>query len=163
MLKIYTYDAEGSAFLPLSEGDFTKPAVTTHNGTDGEVIVQKLYLRNDDANSYYKSVSLTHGPAAQVSPANTNKFSFLLLSGDREPTADEWASVTSGNALTSVLDPLVPETGNPQNFHFPEIGTSSAADLNYYPFWRRVSVPRGTPIRNHTTIKLVLTNEEFTL
>ncbi len=132
MLKLYKFDKELGTFTEYSYGDdITNLIRSVFNGQDGGTVVQQLYVRNDDPAYWYSQIVLSFGPAEKVGTNNPRKFSYKLLSGEAEPTAAEWASVTSGVAL---------------DYRNATLRTRIAdiTDQAYYPLWLRIDVPPKT-------------------
>lgn len=142
-LKIYADAAPDTAFS--TDGDFTNPLAMAFDGLVGGTFYKKFYVRNDDANAYYESITLE---PQYVSGDNiidgTDGYLWKLFAGDTLPLEEQWEGVGAGNKID-----------------IPNIGTSSAGDIGTYePFWIRVTIPRSAPVKSHTGIQLVITAEE---
>jgi len=148
MIGIYEYDVNNNTYIRHSEnGVLTNPVQTTHDGTDGEVVEKKLFLMNDDAGLYYSNLTLQPLPLTRTGVGNINYpeayVSFKIIVQDLQPTANQWKSVQSGQAVI-----------------FPAIGSVGSPDTSYKPFWIQTSIPAGTGIQNISDISLHLEGEE---
>lgn len=147
-LFIYEFDEDNSEFLPISKNGLqTRPIQTTHNGTDGEVVEKKLYLRNDDSNFYYTGVEITPIPSRKVKVGDINFpeafVNFKLINKDEQPTESEWLAVRSGNELP-----------------IEDIGDTNGGDISYKPFWIQIGISPGTRVQTINDISLNVTAEE---
>lgn len=163
MINIYKLDESTGLFAAVSVGDFSNPVgVSVIPG--GSAVVKKLFLRNDNVLKYYTDIVLR--PATLVSAAiSSTAVSVKLLSGDAEPSADRWTSVAANGPADGVsTDPAVcsilqsPLAGGSIDTRLPELGTSTEADVRYYPFWIRIEVLKGVPFGNlDVTLKISYT------
>jgi len=141
-LSIYLYDENNSTFSPVSkQGLQTRPVVTTHDGTNGQTVETKLFVRNDDLNYYYTNITFQGTPARKVRVGDINYpeafVGFKLLAQDSQPTESEWAAVESGNVLS-----------------FPDVGSTSEGDTSYKPLWLQITIPPGTRVQTITDIAI---------
>jgi hypothetical protein len=156
-LAIFEYNNKTNEFDPISSGTQLNPVTTTHNGVDGQSIVRKLFLQNADDAKWYDVITLTPNPQSLTNPANQRGWSVKLLSGDRTPTGTEWSARTTGTALASTLSMA---TVSPRRHYFPEIGKAGTEDLNFYPFWLQITVPKGTRNLVEATMSLDILAQE---
>ena len=116
-------------------GILSNPFQTTHDGTDGEIVEKKLFLKNDDAGLYYTNLTLQFLPLTKTGVGDINYPEAFVVSKivvqDDQPTQNQWQAVASGNRV-----------------NFPDIGAAGSSDLNYKPFWVLRSIPAGTAIQN---------------
>jgi len=141
-LDIYEYDQENSVYNKISaNGLQTNPVQTTHNGTDGEIVEKKLFLRNDNENFYYTDITLTAVPPRKVRVGDINYpeafIGFKIVEKDDQPTENEWLAIESGNEANFVV-----------------IGDSSTGDVSYKPFWIQVSIPVGTRVQTISDVSI---------
>jgi len=147
-LDLYVYDEDNSIYNKVSSNGLqSNPIQTTHNGTDGETVEKKLFLRNDDPSFYYNSIKLKAVPERKVRIGDVNFpeafIGFKLVEKDDQPNENEWLAIESGNELD-----------------FLAIGTSSVSDTSYKPLWIQVSVPVGTRVQTMSDISIFLDAEE---
>lgn len=147
-LGVYEFDEDNSTFEALSiDGLQTRPVQYTHDGTNGEIVETKLYLRNDDANFYYTNISLQTVPGRKVRVGDLNFpeafIGFKIIVQDGQPTESEWLSVESGNEAD-----------------FADIGSASAGDISYVPFWTQVNIPVGTRVQTVNDVAIHLESEQ---
>jgi hypothetical protein len=133
-LNIYEYDSANNQYLLISQdGLQSRPIQTTHDGTNGEVVEEKYYLRNDNENFYFNNIFLQATPASKVRVADINYpeayIGFKIIFKETQPTKSEWAAVQSGDIA-----------------FLANIGNTDQADTSYKPFWIQVAVPPGTRI-----------------
>ena len=156
MLGLYKLDPQTGNFVRYTTTDdpdpLANPISTPHNGIDGQTVVTRLFLRNDDETKYYTGLSIFPIPEDDAGPDNVTGWTFKLLSGDTAPSNTDWSARISGAVINSVPDYTDP--GGPVRYFIPEIGSSTASDLSYLPIWYQVSVPAGTGIQISTAIKL---------
>lgn len=131
-LAIYEYDSLNNAYQKISkDGLQTRPVQTSHDGTNGEVIEKKLFIRADDVNFYYTTVVLTPYPARKVRVGDVQYpeafVGFKIISGDAQPSANQWLAVSSGSSVD-----------------LADIGDTNAGDISYKPFWIQIEIPPGT-------------------
>lgn len=146
-LKIYEAVDPSSAFSV--EGSFDNPLTHSFNGTTGEVIEKRYYIRNDDEDRWYSNISIE--PITDVaSPivdgsGTTEGYSWKLLTGDSKPLEEQWELKPAGEAITFSAD----------------IGSDSAGDTTtYLPFWLRIQVPPNAPIASYQGVTLKITSTE---
>ena len=95
------------------------------NVTTGDVREVLLYVRNDNALTYYTSVSVSTNQTLGL--FGTSGMSVKMISSTRRPTEAEWSEVLPGNAVV-----------------LPDIGAAGAGDTStYVPVWFRMYVPAG--------------------
>lgn len=133
-LDLYEYDSDNNQYLMISkDGLQSRPVQTTHDGTNGEIVERKLFLRNDDENLYYTGISLKPTPDSMVRKGDINfpeaNTEYKIIFKENQPSKSEWAAVQSGD-----------------HAYLDNIGTTDIADNAYKPFWVRVGVPPGTRI-----------------
>ena len=146
-LNIYEYDRDNNQYLMVSQdGLQSRPIQTTHDGTNGEVVEKKLYLRNSEANFYFNSINIQPVPASKVRVGDINYpeayIGFKIIFKETQPTKSEWAAVQSGSAA-----------------FMANIGTTDQGDTAYKPFWIQVSLPPGTRIGALRDVSLELNAE----
>lgn len=136
-LKIYRAPDPSSAFS--LDGTFTNPLVNAFDGVAGSVLIRRYYVRNDDNTRSFADITVQ---PIFLSGDNiidgTDGFNWKLIAGDEQPLEEQWELVTPGNSIV-----------------IPDIGTGVLADVTTYePFWLRMTVPRGAPVKSHSGIKL---------
>lgn len=146
-LFIYEFDEDNSEFIQISKNGLqTRPVQTTHNGTDGQVVEKKLFLRNDDILFYYTTVSLAPIPARKVRVGDINFpeafLNYKIIVQDEQPTDSEWLAQESGNTGT-----------------FIDIGETGAGDTSYKPFWVQVGISPGTRVQTISDVSIHLDAE----
>lgn len=147
-LNLYEFDQDNNQYTLVSENGLqTSPIQTSHDGTNGEVVEKKVYVRSDDANFYYTNMKLKGVPARKVRVGDPNypeAFIGLKLSpGDTQPTKNEWLAIESGNEVD-----------------FADIGDSNAGDNSYKPFWCQVSIPAGTRVQTVVDVSINVESDE---
>ena len=147
-LLIYEYDEDNSQFLEISKnGVQSRPVQTNHNGTDGQVVEKKLFLRNDDSDFYYADIALQPTPARKVRVGDINFpeafIRFKIIIKEEQPTQSEWLAVESGNQV-----------------FFDDIGTTDEADTSYKTFWIQIGISPGTRVGNINDVSIHLDAEE---
>ena len=147
-LDIYTYDQENSVYQKVSKNGLqTNPIQTVHNGTDGEVVEKKLFVRNDDGNFYYTNIILRGIPSRKVRVGDINYpeafIGFKIIEKDDQPSENEWLAIESGNSAS-----------------FLSIGNTSEGDTSYKPFWLQISVPIGTRVQTIADVSINLNAEQ---
>jgi len=133
-----------STKVAISNGSLQNPLRTHHDGKDGSVATELVYVRNDDLTLWFQQVVLSAVDKAgyddTVGEYGTG-FSVKLSYGTVEPLPHEWSQIASGAQV------VLPD----------DIGSASAADTTtYFPFWVRINVPGNTPVQNKTDICLRL-------
>jgi hypothetical protein len=146
-LNIYTYDRDNNQYLMISQdGLQSRPIQTTHDGTNGEVVEQKLYLRNDNENFYFNNITLQATPASKVRVSDINYpeafIGYKIIFKESQPSKSEWAAVQSGDEA-----------------FVTNIGTTDVPDTSYKPFWIQVNIPPGTRIGALRDVSLQLNAE----
>lgn len=107
-----------SAFAPLTL------LRTDHDGNLGGPFETLVYVRNDDAATYYTNLTVT-----LTDTALSSGWTAKLASGSRQPTEREWDAVQVNQSLA-----------------LADVGTTGAADTStYFPVWVRVYCPGGEP------------------
>lgn len=147
MLDIYSYDEFTEQYVAHSYvggEDTSYPVRSLANPQEANVLIKKLYLRNDDPTKYYTSVSLQYGPEAVI--ANELGFKYKILKQENTPTEADWLTVSSGNEV-----------------EFDDIGTESLASLTFVPFWVRLEIPRSTPQGIYSEARLIITYTESSI
>lgn len=147
-LLIYEFDEDNSEFLDISKNGLqTRPIQTAHNGTDGQVIEKKLFLRNEDVNSYYTNTKLVSIPSRKVRVGDINFpeafINYKIIIKDEQPTESEWLAVESGNEV-----------------NFQGIGDTNASDTSFKPFWIQVGISPGTRVQTINDVSIHLDAEE---
>jgi len=147
-LFIYEFDVDNSVFLEISRNGLqTRPIQTTHNGTDGQVVESKLYLRNEDVNSYYTSIKMMPAPSRKVRVGDINFpeafIKFKIIIQDEQPTESEWLAIESGNEIA-----------------IADIGDTNDADNSYKPFWVQIGISPGTRVQTISDVTIHLDAEE---
>lgn len=133
-LQLYEYDEDNNQYIQKSEdGLQTQPIQTTHDGTNGEVVEKKLFIRNTDPSLYFTNIKLQAKPDSKVRVGDINHpeafIGYKIIYKETQPSKSEWASVQSGNEEV-----------------ISNIGTTDASDNSYKPFWIQVSIPAGTKV-----------------
>jgi hypothetical protein len=143
-LDIYEYDEGNNQYLLISEGGLqSRPIQTTHDGTNGEVVESKLFLRNEDENFYYNNIRIMPTPDSKVRVGDINfpeaNIGYKVIVKESQPTQSEWAATQSGDEAIIDL-----------------IGTTDQGDTSYKPFWVQVEIQPGTRIGAIRDVSLVL-------
>jgi len=140
-LKIFKLNGSDMTFEEISQGDFVLP-VSLRTSPGGTAATTKLYLKNsiEDDDKYYTDIVLKP-IATNGSDVVDGTISIKLISGDAQPSETRWDAAPI-NSAASIESPVVGQIDT----KFPEIGSAAGSDLNYYPFWLRVSATKGTPI-----------------
>lgn len=135
------YNSDKNKLTSISSGN---PLKTYHDGKNGSVAIQQIYVRNDDPELWYDNINITPrdttGYDDTVGEYGTG-FSVKLAYGAVMPLPHEWALVNSGATVYLPSD----------------VGSAQQADTTtYYPVWVRISVPGNTNTQNKTDISLRL-------
>jgi hypothetical protein len=128
MLSVYQLDSATGNFRAISEGNFEGP-ISMEVSPTGRSSVQKVWLRNDDLTKYYSAISISAKAAGGTTL--TERLSVKMIAGTDRPKGSDWDQARSNT---------IPEDD------FPELGDSSQADLQYYPFWIRVAAVSSLPL-----------------
>lgn len=131
-MALVFYDEDKVAYGSLATvGPFESgrqgPHRTFIDGRLGGAHEQVIYIRNDDANNYYTSITLgyEHDNYADLGEFGATGWGVKFLYGERRPTEAEWDAVSSGEDIS-----------------VPNIGDTSAGDTTtYHPVWIRVYCP----------------------
>lgn len=147
-LDIYVFDEDNSQFNKVSkDGLQTNPVHTTHDGTNGQIVEKKLYLRNDDTNFWYNNVALVGVPSRKLRVGDINFpeafIGFKLIVKDEQPTESEWLAEESGNTIS-----------------FSDVGEIGTGDTSYKPFWVQINIPVGTRVQTITDVSVHLDAEQ---
>lgn len=147
-LFVYEFDEDNSEFLEISKNGLqTRPIQTTHNGTDGQVVEKKLYLRNEDTDSYYTDITVSSIPQRKVRVNDINFpeafINYKVIIKDEQPTESEWLAEESGNLVA-----------------FTDIGDTNGSDTSYKPFWIQVGISPGTRVQTINDVSLHMDAEE---
>ena len=128
-----------------NDGLFGNPFVTTFDGITGGTINKKIYVRNDNTTYYYTGITVQPVYLSGTNIINSSDgFSWKLVAGDEEPLEEQWDLVSAGNSI-----------------NIPSIGESGTGDnTTYEPFWVRIVVPKGAPVKSYSGIKLRLSFTE---
>lgn len=124
--------------------DDVLPIITTHDGTLGEVVETRLFVRNDDVAEYYTNISVV--PVSTTSPSDiigvATGHGVKLRVGATQPTEAEWEMIDYGEGIL-----------------IEDIGEEGAGDISTYsPFWYRVECPAGATADNKDNIILRVTS-----
>lgn len=119
-----------------------EPLRTVHNGKPGGASEKLVFIRNDDPANYYTDLVVTYENDVQddYGVLGSTGWSVKFLYGRRQPTEEEWDSVTAGQSIV-----------------LPNIGSTSAADTyTFHPIWIRVYCPGNAPaqIREGQSIRV---------
>jgi hypothetical protein len=119
-----------------------EPLRTVHNGKSGGASAKLVFIRNDDPANYYTDLVVTYENNVQddYGVLGSTGWSVKFLYGRRQPTEEEWDSVTVGQSIV-----------------LPNIGSTSAADTyTFHPIWIRVYCPGNAPaqIREGQSIRV---------
>jgi len=143
-LLIYQAPDPSSAFS--DDGGFTNPLVNAFDGVTGNTLNRRYYVRNDSLSRSYSGVTVqpVHLSGDNIIDG-TNGFSWKLIVGDEQPLEEQWSLVLPGNSIL-----------------IPDIGTPTVADITTFePFWLRIIVPRGAPVKSHSGITLRIAGTEI--
>jgi hypothetical protein len=147
-LNIYEYDASNATYKVISQdGLQTSPVQTSHDGTNGEVVEKKLFLRNSNTDFFYTDVTLTPSPARKTRVGDIQYpeafIGFKVIIQENQPTKGEWLATESGNTADMA-----------------NIGTTSQGDNGYKPFWIQIEVPPGTRAQTISDISINVQADE---
>jgi hypothetical protein len=135
-LLLYKYDPLTNSYTAISQSTFTNPIRSNHDGLKGEIVEQKLFIRNNDGTLYYTDVVIT--PTALSTNINSGtSWLVKLYNGNDKPS--DWSVISSGASIT--LD---------------DIGSVSSGDTNYKPFWLYIKAPQGTKATTIDDISLTI-------
>lgn len=136
-LKIYSSPTPSAAFS--IDGSFDNPLLLAFDGVTGGIINKRYYVRNDDNTLWYSSIVIQPIYTSGDNIAEgANGFAWKLIAGDDQPLEEQWSLLAPGNSIS-----------------IPNIGSPSGGDISTYePFWLRIIVPRGAPIKSHQGIVL---------
>lgn len=142
-LLIYSDANPSTAFS--SESTFTNPLLAAFNGVTGNTKSVRYYVRNDESDKSYSSISLQPVLLEGTNIINgTDGFGWKLYAGDTQPLEEQWSLVSYANSIV-----------------IPDIGSAILADVNTYePFWLRISVPAGASIQSYSDVKLRISYTE---
>lgn len=135
-LLLYKYDPLTNSYGAISQSTFSNPIRSNHNGLKGEAIEQKLFIRNDDAALFYSDVVITP-VALSTNILSGTSWLVKLYNGSEKPS--DWTVISSGVGIE--LD---------------DIGSVSAGDTNYKPFWLYIKAPQGTKATTIDDISLTI-------
>lgn len=127
------------------------PLRSFHDGYSGQSYEEKFYLKNNDNTKYYVEISAEPKFKAgnvQLKEFNDNGWSVKIITGERQPTEEEW----------SLVEP------NAQVW-LENIGNVSEADTTTaYPVWIRVFCPGNTPamIKENICLEFVFNEKVVT-
>jgi len=146
-LKIYNDVSPDTVFS--TEGSFDNPLTHSFNGTTGEVIERRYYIRNDDASRWYSNISVqpvvSSGDDIVDGVGSTEGYSWKVLAGDSQPLEEQWELKDAGEAVSLGSD----------------IGSGSVGDTTtYLPFWLRIQIPPNAPIASYQGIVLKIETTE---
>ena len=145
-LGIYT-DTVPSAQLS-EDGTLTNPLAVKIDGRAGGSLEQRLFVRNDDSNFFYTTITLLPIDTEGTSIIDgTDGFVWKLSAGDTQPTQSQWDAI--GNATTISL---------------ADIGMAGAGDTStYLSLWLQVQVPRNASVKTYTDVQLQIAADQLTV
>ena len=139
---ISLYDKPGGTKLTIPSDDGYNPFTVTFNGSTGGAIVKRVYVRNDEVNKYYTSLTLT--PYSAGAYIDNSQWNWKLIISDTRPTHSDWINTSAGTVLS-----------------LSDLGSSTQGDTyTYISVWVRVEVPSRQPAQNIKNIYLRLEGEE---
>lgn len=146
-LKIYEEASPSTAFS--TEGSFDNPMSHAFNGTTGEVVEKRYYIRNDDPTRWYSNITVqpvvSSGDNIVNGSGSTEGFLWKVLAGDSKPLEEQWELKAPGEAVSLGAN----------------IGSGSAGDTTtYLPFWLRIQVPPNAPIASYQGVVLKIQSTE---
>lgn len=147
-LSIYEYDTDNARYITISkDGLQTSPVQTSHDGTNGEVVEKKLFLRNSNTDFFYTDISLTPVPARKTRVGDIQYpeafVGFKIIVQETQPTANQWLAAESGETVD-----------------FEDIGNSSQGDNAFKPFWVQIEIPPGTRAQTIVDISINVEADE---
>ena len=147
-LFVFEYDEDNNTYKKISEdGVQTNPIQTTHDGTNGQIVEKKLFIKNDDSNTYLTALAVQAMPESKVKIGGIDfpeaYIGYKLFFKETQPSKSEWASVLSGNEM-----------------FIDNVGDTDEADLSYKPFWIQVTIPQGVRVGALRDVYLQITAEE---
>lgn len=132
-----------------TDGSFINPLSHSFNGTTGEVIQKRYYVRNDNAGFYYEDITVQPvdgGDNIVDGSGATDGFMWQLITGDQQPLEAQWAETLA-----------VPGTA----ISLPNIGSSIDGDTRtFVPFWLRITVPVGANVKSYQDVTLKISATE---
>ena len=141
-MSLRIYDSNNSESAYSVSGNNTNPYYIAANGTYGEIVEERKYLRNNEVGKVYSGVQLQYldvgGGLDMVD--GTNGISMKLNEGDTQPTESQWDYISPGNTIS-----------------FPIVSGISS----YLPFWSRVEVPSSAPVQLIDDVILKITGTEI--
>jgi len=136
MLHVYSDPVHGSPFS--DDGSLSYPFSISTEAQEANVIIRKLFLRNDNSAHSYSGVSIQPVDGGD-NIVDGNGYGWKLQSGDPEPSDGSWALISNGNSI-----PM-----------------SNISDTTtYLPFWVRVEVPEGESVKSFHKVTLEVTFTE---
>jgi len=138
MLGIFAYNDLTDQYVEYNTVDSDNPIPVLADPLDETTVYVQLFLRNDDVTKYYTTTTAAMGPSTSTVD-NPMGMTFKLVEQNAQPAAEDWEYLSSGNTIS-----------------FGSIGSSLAADLDYFPFWLQVVIPRATPVNVYNAIQLEL-------
>ena len=127
------------------DNTFTNPFALAFDGTVGQIIEKRLYVRNSNNVKSYESITLEPVHLSDINILNEPGFSWKMIAGDEQPIQDQWNLVSTGNQIL-----------------IPDIGDNISSDTNTYePFWVRIEVPKGASVKTHQGVKLKISATEI--
>ncbi len=145
-LKVYESVDPGTAFSV--EGSFSNTLSHSFNGTTGEVIEQRYYIRNDNAAYWYSSVVVapvaSAGSLIVNGSGDTEGYTWKVLAGDEKPLEEQWGLKAAGSSIS-----------------LANIGSAGNGDTTtYLPFWLRIQVPANAPVVSYQGVTLQIESTE---
>jgi len=124
MLGLYEKSTASGDYIPFSfNDDISNVIKESFNSSTGAIKERQFFIRNDDANVSYSSITLTPLPNELVNVSADINIKLKL--GDMRPSQDEWSNVVAGASLS-----------------IPDI-----SDTLYHSFWVRIEVRQNAAIR----------------
>lgn len=139
-LAIYTFPIETA--VVDSDNLFS----VTFDGRIGGSIDRKLYVRNDNSERWYSSITITSVDTGMpIASGGIEGWGWRLLEKDVAPTTEEWLVEDPGNTVSL--------TSN--------IGSATEGDTRtYLPFWVRITVPPRIQVQTLTDVVLRISATE---
>jgi hypothetical protein len=144
-LAIYTLPDPDYRLFQVSDTVFSPGLSVSFDGRVGGAQVKKLYIRNDNNDTYYTNTTIQALDSGAPSRVDGTNWHWKLAESDLPPSEYSWAEITPGNQL------LLSSS----------IGTSRYGETAaYFTFWLRIQTPPRQLVQNIKSIVLRITATE---
>ena len=133
MLSLFELTDEATGALKaVSSGTFADPVIQAVPPGGTKII--RLYVRNTDPAKYYDRIAI-RPVAAGGADIVDGSISIQLLTGNRRPSADDWAGApVNSNSIVGTEQIAA-------NRRLPTLGDSNGPDQKLYSLWVRIFMP----------------------